>query len=73
METLEYLDKLGLAKDTKWLELLDDEHSAHCCDCKFDDGQYRVWVCRVARGVTVESLINGSWATVSGGCEDIID
>lgn len=43
-------------------------HTGQCCSCKIDTGKRRVWVCRVAGGVTVERLIDGRWEAVEGGC-----
>lgn len=45
-------------------------YEGQCCNCKIDTGELRVWVCRVAGGVTVEKLINGRWTIVEGGCDE---
>ena len=53
------------------LEDLPTIHQGQCCDCKIDDGNgLRVWLCRVAGGVTVERLRGGRWETAAGGCTD---
>lgn len=58
----------------KWsaseLRALPTLHQGQCCDCKVDSGGVRVWLCRVAGGVTVEQLTAGRWYTVAGGCEE---
>lgn len=41
-----------------------------CCSLKIDTGGVRVWLCRVAGGVTIENCINGRWVTVAGDCTD---
>jgi hypothetical protein len=51
-------------------------HTGQCCSCKVDAGNFRVWVCRVGGGVTVEQYkqATGRWETVSGGCnEEVCD
>lgn len=45
-------------------------HQGQCCDCKIDTGSVRVWLCRVAGGVTIENCFNGRWVTVAGDCAD---
>lgn len=45
-------------------------HQGQCCDCKIDTGDMRVWLCRVAGGVTIERYRDGSWQTVHGSCYD---
>lgn len=41
---------------------------AQCCNLKADDGERRVWLCRVGGGVTVETLADGRWVVTSGSC-----
>ncbi len=41
-----------------------------CCSLKIDTGEMRVWLCRVAGGVTIERYRGGRWETVAGGCYD---
>ncbi len=50
-------------------------HTGQCCSCKVDTGNVRVWVCRVAGGVTVEQYQpdTGRWETVAGGCNEEVD
>ena len=31
-------------------------HTGQCCDCKVDTGTTRIWLCRVAGGITMEEL-----------------
>ena len=45
-------------------------HQGQCCDCKIDTGSVRVWLCRVAGGVTIENYLGGRWVTVAGDCTD---
>lgn len=52
------------------LQNLPTLHQGQCCDCKIDTGSVRVWLCRVAGGVTIENYLNGRWVTVSGDCND---
>ena len=52
------------------LEGLPTLHQGQCCDCKIDTGNVRVWLCRVAGGVTIENCLNGRWVTVAGDCSD---
>ena len=42
--------------------------TGQCCDLKSETRNRRVWLCRVAGGVTVEALRHGRWETVSGSC-----
>jgi len=42
--------------------------SGQCCNLKLDTGHYRVWLCRVAGGVTVERLVAGKWVIFDGSC-----
>jgi hypothetical protein len=46
--------------------------TGQCCSLKIDTGNMRVWLCRVAGGVTIErySPTMGAWATVAGNCND---
>jgi hypothetical protein len=41
-----------------------------CCSLKIENPGVRVWLCRVAGGVTIENCLNGRWVTVAGDCED---
>jgi|GEM_PF-2141064 len=43
-------------------------HQGHCCDCKIDTGDMRVWLCRVGGGVTIERYDGRRWNTVEGSC-----
>jgi hypothetical protein len=43
-------------------------HTGQCCDCKVDTGDTRIWLCRVAGGVTMESLTDGKWLITRGSC-----
>lgn len=66
VELEEYLELLGLTEeDVREAETIDQ---GHCCDCKYDDRQHKVWVCRVGNGISVEALIGGSWRVVAGDC-----
>lgn len=38
------------------------------CSLKMDDGAERVWLCRVAGGITVERLVAGCWMLHHGSC-----
>ncbi len=42
-----------------------------CCSLKIETPTMRVWLCRVAGGVTIEKYnqVTG-WSTVAGDCED---
>lgn len=48
-------------------------HQGQCCDCKVDTGQIRVWICRVAGGITIEQYKrdSGRWEQVAGSCIDV--
>jgi hypothetical protein len=52
------------------LRALPTLHQGQCCDCKIDSNGLRVWICRVAGGVTVEQYDTktGRWNVVSGTC-----
>jgi hypothetical protein len=50
------------------IEMLPTLCTSQCCSLKLEDTTNRVWICRVEGGVTVERLIEGRWAVVSGGC-----
>lgn len=52
------------------LEPLPVLHQGQCCDCKIDTGNMRVWLCRVAGGVTIERYNGQRWETVAGDCTD---
>lgn len=41
-----------------------------CCSLKIEARDLRVWLCRVAGGVTIERCIEGRWVTVAGDCND---
>lgn len=41
-----------------------------CCDCKIATKDMRVWLCRVAGGVTIERYRNNRWDIVHGNCTD---
>ena len=53
------------------LESLPTLATGQCCSLKIDDGARRVWICRVAGGVTVERYDDetGGWKVAEGGCE----
>jgi len=64
-----------MAWDKASLEELPTLHQGQCCDCKVDTGTMRVWLCRVANGVTIEQYKPdegpfGRWEKVSGTCQD---
>lgn len=48
------------------LEDIETIEQGHCCNLKLQDRTTRVWLCRVAGGVTIEALIAGSWVTIAG-------
>ena len=56
----------------KYLRSLPTVHQGQCCDCKIDTGATRVWLCRVAGGVTLEAYSpeTGRWETIAGDCSD---
>jgi hypothetical protein len=56
---------LYLASDVQALPTI---HSAHCCDLKIERPMLRVWLCRVGRGVTVETFEQDDWIITSGSC-----
>ena len=41
-----------------------------CCDCKINEGNLRVWLCRVEGGVTIEKYDGYRWNTVAGSCTE---
>ena len=41
-----------------------------CCSLKIDTGNTRVWLCRVAGGVTIEKYDGSRWNIVAGDCND---
>lgn len=41
-----------------------------CCSLKIETPTMRVWLCRVAGGVTIERYRNGQWTVVAGNCTD---
>lgn len=44
--------------------------TGQCCSLKIDQPGTRVWLCRVAGGVTIEryNANDGCWETVAGSC-----
>jgi hypothetical protein len=44
--------------------------TGQCCSLKIDTGSMRVWLCRVAGGVTIQRLRGGRWSTAQGSCTD---
>jgi hypothetical protein len=59
-------------KQTFWsfeLESLPTLCVGQCCDLKVDTGDTRVWLCRVADGVTVEQRVGRGWEITDGSCE----
>ena len=58
---------------TSALKRLPTVHQGQCCDCKVDSGNVRVWICRVAGGVTIEQYKpdTGRWERVEGGCTEV--
>lgn len=42
--------------------------SGQCCNLKYETERHRVWLCRTAGGVTVETLVDGRWRVTSGSC-----
>lgn len=63
-----------MTETARALKSLPTLSAGQCCDLKIDDGERRVWICRVGGGVTVEKLIRGygmvgdRWRVVEGGC-----
>ncbi|HEY6117463.1 MAG TPA: hypothetical protein VI172_16035 [Candidatus Dormibacteraeota bacterium] len=51
------------------LEPLPTLSKGQCCDLKLEDEHHRVWLCRSAGGVTVETLRSGRWQVTSGSCD----
>lgn len=56
-----------------WPASLEDQPElciAQCCTLHVEQDGYRVWVCRVSDGVTVEKYdpVAGRWNTVAGDC-----
>ena len=41
-----------------------------CCSLKIETETMRVWLCRVAGGVTIERYNGQRWETVAGDCSD---
>ena len=70
MTVQDYLRDLRLPTSSAALDDLPTLHQGQCCNCVYDDGAHRVWVCRVEKGVTVEALVGGRWETVAGDCYD---
>lgn len=58
--------------DVSTLKTLPTIFQGQCCDCKVNDNGIRIWVCRVAGGVTIEQYKprSGRWETVQGNCQD---
>lgn len=71
MRSKESYDALLKALDYQALKGMPTLHTGQCCSCKVDTGNYRVWVCRVGGGVSIEAYDpkSGRWETVAGGCE----
>lgn len=44
--------------------------TGQCCSLKIETPTMRVWLCRVAGGVTIERLRDGCWVVVAGDCND---
>jgi hypothetical protein len=46
--------------------------TGQCCSLKIQTERQRVWLCRVAGGVTIENYdpASGRWETVAGDCTD---
>lgn len=44
--------------------------TAQCCSLKVEQGGTRIWLCRVAGGISVEKLQPEGWRTVAGACDD---
>lgn len=43
--------------------------SGHCCNLKLEAHPYRVWICRVGDGITIEKYTQkNGWRNVAGGC-----
>lgn len=42
-----------------------------CCSLKIEDTDRRVWLCRVAGGITIEryDAKKGRWYSAEGGCQ----
>lgn len=53
-----------------WLRTLPAIYVGQCCDCKVEEDETRVWLCRVGGGVTTEHLIDGCWKITEGGCNE---
>ena len=47
--------------------------TGQCCSLKIDDGKRRVWLCRVAGGVSIERYDGRRWEVVNGGCQPEYD
>jgi hypothetical protein len=47
--------------------------TGQCCSLKVDKPGLRIWLCRVAGGVTIEYYIphTGRWNIVAGDCSDM--
>jgi len=73
MSTVELLQNFDLPTTSDELAEMDTIHQGHCCDCVYDEHGYRVWVCRVENGVTVEALIDGCWVNISGDCTEALN
>lgn len=73
MSTIELLENLDLPTTSDELADMTTIHQGHCCNCVYDEHGYRVWVCRVANGVTVEAIIDGRWENISGDCGTILN
>jgi hypothetical protein len=52
------------------LEDLPTLSMGQCCSLKIETASMRVWLCRVAGGVTIEKYRDGQWGIVAGDCTD---
>ena len=45
--------------------------TGQCCSLKVETNTERLWLCRVAGGITLERFnqSEGRWESVAGGCE----
>ena len=72
MTTKEFLEMFEMPTTSQDIQELEVVDSAHCCDCFYKSDTYKVWVCRVEGGVSIESLVNGQWVTISGNCSEVL-
>lgn len=59
----------GIKWDVEGLKDLPTISQGQCCSCKVDTGHIKVWLCRVAGGITIEQFQDGRWITVQGSCQ----